>query len=50
MCLISHEYLHFLIDLLKHGWNDKLFLHRLDLLPRGPDVPQENLLSISVHR
>jgi len=37
--LIIQKYLNFLIDLFKHGRNDKLSLHHLDFLSCGPDVP-----------
>jgi hypothetical protein len=33
-----------LLDYLEHGWNDVFALHGLDLLPAGPNVPQEQLL------
>lgn len=44
----SCVYLNLLIDLFEHGRNDKLSLHSLDLLPCGPDVPEENLLPFVV--
>lgn len=39
-------YLNFLVDFSEHWWNDKLSLLSLDLLPCGPDVPQEDLATI----
>ena len=42
-------YLNLLVDLFEHGRDDKLPLHGLDLLPGGPDVPQEDLLALVVY-
>ena len=36
------------VDLLEHGGDDVLLLHGLDLLPAGPDVPQEDGLVVGV--
>lgn len=43
------HYLNLLIDLFEHRWDDKRSLHSLDLLPCGPDIPQEDLFAFRVN-
>lgn len=44
------HYLDLLINLFEHGWNDKRFLHSLDFLSSGPDVPEEDLFAFRADR
>lgn len=43
------RYLDLLIDFFEHRWDDKRSLHSLNLLPCGPDIPEENLFAFRVH-
>lgn len=43
------KHLNLLIDFFEHGWNDKHSLHSLDLIPTGPDVPEEDLSAFRVN-